>query len=316
MKRSQFELHVWGPLGDIPSFSPDCLAAVWLLYLTVGSTLVNQISIVQSSNTYMSAKGELPVLRHNEQTISGIHSISRYLESMGYVLDGEQDLTPTDRATCASLASYIKTDVSIVTLYSLFIHKENFEQVTSPLLSSLVPFPMQYNLSLSLHDIAKRQCASKGITSTTKPQDNNMVKKHPTLNKLQEQIDSNREARLNLIEGAKVNLKTLIFAEEAYNLILTSTPASNNGLTTANLFGSKWTLADLLLVAHLHIQLYEFPVPVVKTLIQTRFPQLCRYHDRAMDVLNNLHLNIVPVTSDQTPSLLNSILHIIGLHAF
>lgn len=54
MSGETLELHIWGPVDGLPSFSPECLAAVWYLDLTAKEL---PVSIVQSSNPSISYSG-------------------------------------------------------------------------------------------------------------------------------------------------------------------------------------------------------------------------------------------------------------------
>lgn len=54
-KDETLELHIWGSIEDVPSFSPDCLAAIWYLSLTAGKD--QPVAIVPSSNTGISSSG-------------------------------------------------------------------------------------------------------------------------------------------------------------------------------------------------------------------------------------------------------------------
>lgn len=50
------ELHVWGPVNDVLSLSPECLAAIWYIKSVTGKE--HSFKIVPSSNTTISSSGK------------------------------------------------------------------------------------------------------------------------------------------------------------------------------------------------------------------------------------------------------------------
>lgn len=88
------ELHVWGTHDSekLPTFSPDCLAAIWYIQSVLSSSTnpdnsKHKLVVVRSSNTSISNTGALPALRHEGKVYSGYVGIVRHLKLIGLDLD-------------------------------------------------------------------------------------------------------------------------------------------------------------------------------------------------------------------------------------
>jgi sorting and assembly machinery component 37 len=289
-----FELHIWGPLEEIVSFSPDCVAAIWYMYLTVDAA---EIKVVPSSNVNIASNGLLPALRHNHHVHGGFTSIVTYLKSLGYDLDGD--------APQIRLISSFLTNVALLSLHFMYVNRTNFDKVMRPLFTQLVPFPMQYNLPIYQKDLAKRQCASSGIVEC-QPQNNDdddLKKKYPSLSKLQEQIDVQGKERKALLDDAKQNLKVLAKTQQIYDTLLLVLPGIRQGNFA---FGQQLTTVDLILLANLQIQTCnKFPSSALKSLLDLQYPDLHEYLQRGLGQLSTLPVELSTTDTKDLYSLTN-----------
>lgn len=186
----------------------------------------------------------------------------------------------------------------------LYVHQQNYEAVTRPLISGLIPFPMQYKVPMQQRDIASQQCAAMGLVAAG-GDSTNIEKRYPSLGKLQEQLQENKQKGVLQLRQAKESMKVLGYTHEVFDNIV-ALGSKDEGKW--RLFGEEgsWTSADLLLGAHLTIQTLEaFPVPIVKRLLANEYPQLAEFITRLSDSLKETDFNIVDTKPKDVPSLYN-----------
>lgn len=295
------ELHVWGQLGDLVSFSPDCLAAIWYVRLAVQDEAVK---VYQSSNTLISP--QLPALRHKGRVYGGFDRIVYYLKKLGYDLDN--GLSVEERTKNNALKMYIESNVSVLSQYIMYINRDNFESVTRPLFSKLVPFPMQYNLPLQQRDLAKKQCEAKRLSVVWARSAAADVKKIDTvLSRTQELINGKRAGKDLLFSDAKENLRVLNKAKNVYDVVVNSSCLGEEH-SAFLVTPTRISTSDLLLLGHLVIQtLDDFPAPVLKILIETQYEQLNEYKRVLLEKLHGIAEPVDPTPPDQLYSLANVI---------
>lgn len=125
------ELHVWCPISGSPSLDSACLAALWL-----ANESDHEVQIMQSSATHLSPTGSLPLLIDNNGVkITGLVEIAEHLG---------HEIRPDELA----LVAYLQ-QLDVITQWTLYLVKENYEDVTRPEISHQIPFPMQYNAALA-----------------------------------------------------------------------------------------------------------------------------------------------------------------------
>lgn len=320
---SHFTLHIWGgPNEDVVSFLPDSLASVWYLLLTAGP---ENCEIIPSSNQYISSNGELPALKHDGVVVAGgFQSIIKYMKEHGF------DLDHGDKRTYA-WNSWLLARVYPLSLYTLFISRRNFDQVTSPLIASLVPFPMQYNLTISQKQWAKEICAGAGLVDTASVEWSlsEKARNNATLSRLQEQLEGEQRGRKEHLQEAKENLRALNIAKDIFEVLADITKDSSSAAGKANgdeeptrhrLFpfgGDEATSSDLLLLAILQISCLDtLPVPVVKTLIESQFQALDTFRFNGTEYIGRT-LGTIPVSqveSHDKYSLLNFVKYWTGIN--
>ncbi|VVT57777.1 uncharacterized protein SAPINGB_P005864 [Magnusiomyces paraingens] len=314
-----FELHIWGPLGDLPSFSPECLAAVWYITQAIPEELQAQVLIYQSSNTNVSPAGVLPALVHGGKVFSGFTSILRYLKAHGFDLDAPVLTSSELNTKLPATLAYLDTNLGAISQYLLFVQSKNYEKLMRPLLSQLIPFPMQYSVPLREKAIAEAQCLSLGLhQQSTSSNSKDVPESSPILSKLQLQLEEQRKARELSMKEAKQSLRMLSFAQDVFRNIVKlgkqDSSSDDDGERKSDGNQSSWQLfprlssADLLLLAHLIIQTHErLPFSPIKSLLEGEFPELVSYIERNVSGLHDLQMNIVPTKPEDRPTLYNAV---------
>ncbi|CAN6663445.1 hypothetical protein TRVA0_035S00408 [Trichomonascus vanleenenianus] len=290
-----FELHVWGPLDEsVPSFDPECLAAMWL----VSSLASDDFTVVRSSNSTVHPSGILPALRHDSKPVAaGYDSIVRYLGLQGLALNDD------DRSTV--LLSYVQSHMAVVTSYVLYLYKENYEKVTRPLFTELLPFPMQYNAAITQRDEAYARCEAAGLESFNlagKDEDIMQPKssQFTTLSKLHEQIEHKKEGITGAMESTKELMRASAYADD----VLSTIEDAHDLQHQKNL-----SSVDLLLLAHLYVQMAKaFPGQVTKPLLETGHAVTKSYFNRLIPEVTALKIPIAETRPQDVPNLTNWLL--------
>lgn len=131
------ELHVWCPIPGSPTLDSACLAALWL-----ANESDHEVQIMQSSATHLSPSGALPLLiDDNGVKITGLVEIAEHL---GHEIQADE----------LALVAYLQ-QLDVITQWTLYLVKENYEDVTRPEISHQIPFPMQYNAALARQKYAQ-----------------------------------------------------------------------------------------------------------------------------------------------------------------
>lgn len=312
-----FELHVWGPLGDLPSFSPECLAAIWYLGLAVPNQ--SNFHIYQSSNTQISHSGVLPALKHKGKVYSGYASILRYLKSIGYDMDASLLTSSELNTKLPATLAYLDTNLTAISQYLTYVQSKNYEKVTRPLLSQLIPFPMQYAVPLKEKAIAEAQCQSLGLQKQDVSDSSSVVedptKKYAALSRLHSQLEEEKKQKEIGMKEAKESMRMMVFAHEVFENIIAlgaeeakKVPGNENNAEKRvwRLF-SNMSSADLLLLAHLVVQTSdEFPYAPIKTLVEVEYPLIDQYIKDNHSPLKELKLNIEKTKSTDAPTFFNT----------
>ncbi|KAF3311728.1 hypothetical protein TWF173_008174 [Orbilia oligospora] len=269
---SPIELHVWNRAFGLPSLDPECLAAIAFLSSAIPQDLW---VLVESNNAGVSPNGSLPVLKDGSQWIGGFDAIVSHLNSKsagGSDIDGS--LTGLQKAQSIAYCSFIrKTCLPIISL-SLYVTSKNWINVTRPLYSTFLQFPIQYEIphthharaiALTAHltslirDIAAEESrplqpvstAFAGITTTTdksKPQEKEKI-------------------------TTRVRLR---------NLLADFLDPINEKLAGQSYFfgGASPTTIDCLLVGYLSLLLVpDLPSPWAKEILQNEFSDIVGYAD-------------------------------------
>lgn len=207
----------------------------------------------------------MPCLINDGVTVSGYTEITHYLSSLGYSL-GEQ--RPQDVALLA-LAEQLK----IFTDWTLFCQDNNYRAITRPLISAAIPFPMQYNVAISLQRSATAEARARGLTKRLADE------KSPRLSKLHSELLEQRNEQEKARQAPQNIMRVVARAEEIYK--------------TAMVLHGETSPASLLLAANLLLQtLPSLPSHPLEIIAQ-RYPDLKKLRDNT---------SIIPFTLDEPTS--------------
>ncbi|KAF3915884.1 Metaxin-1 [Arthrobotrys entomopaga] len=143
------ELHVWNRAFGLPSLDPECLAAIAFLSTAIPQDLW---VLVESNNINLSPNGALPALKDGSRWIGGFDSIVSYLSSRSSGRsDIDRNLSRIQKAEAVAYRSFIRQTCLPIISLSLYITSRNWVQVTRPLYSTFIQFPIQYEIPHSHH---------------------------------------------------------------------------------------------------------------------------------------------------------------------
>ncbi|KAI9780152.1 MAG: hypothetical protein M1839_006989 [Geoglossum umbratile] len=156
------ELHVWGPAFTLPSIDPRCLAAIAYLTHVVPR---GQWVLIAGDGLALSQTKELPSLRHGSTWISGFSSIVDYLRQFEKGWDLDIGLSRDARADCIAFSSLVEANGRSLLDLSLLVSSKNYEAVTRPLYSAILPWPIQYFTPPKLRSAAKTRTEHLGLSA-------------------------------------------------------------------------------------------------------------------------------------------------------
>ncbi|KAJ8100995.1 hypothetical protein POJ06DRAFT_250132 [Lipomyces tetrasporus] len=317
-----FELHVWGSIGELPSFDPDCLAAI--LYLQVAATPSDYV-IVPSSNPLLSndcmlisrpilwdnmltdPSDRLPVVRVNRTIVaSGIFDVLRFFQSEGFDLNS--DLSPTQKAQNIALSTFISDNFTILSLYIQRLHILHFQEIFRPGLIQLIPFPLQYAAPMFLFTAAKRRIAHvhdlDSATSDSSFGRNSSVpgilflkKQAIRYSDVQDTVPKTLVDKINKTAGGASEFSGVLRMLNLAGEVLASIESALSESEGPYLFGEKPKSADVLLLSHLLVEtLPKYASPFVKDLIESRYSYIQKYLDENKDLVS-INLEDVKVAS-------------------
>ncbi|ODQ65755.1 hypothetical protein NADFUDRAFT_65615 [Nadsonia fulvescens var. elongata DSM 6958] len=299
------ELHVYGPLDNQLSFSPECQAAIWYLALTIGPS---NFSVVQSSNTFIAKNGQLPALRTNNTTYGGLYSIIYYLKGDGFDLDSK--LPEINKAQCTALSSYITQYGNVCSQYLLFMDKENYEGVMRPLFTRLLPFPMQYNAPGKMRETAKKQCSDYGLGDLDELLENNADTKGPVLNQTHQQVETEKMAERFGCKSSRTAIKIMTLAQDFLFTVMDICKKSSMSDDSIFLFGNMVTTADIVFATHLQALLNpDLPNNFLKPLVESQFPRSVQLHNNFVEKMNSFQITTSTVSPKDAVTLTNTVIN-------
>lgn len=306
------ELHVWGTTDQLAILDADCLAATWYMALAVPHT---DFTIVTSSNTDLSSSGRLPVLTHSEGQADGFLDIIRFLRTKGYDLAADESLTKEQTAINYGLLMYVQDKLELITEYTLYLNKDNYEKYTRSIYSLYLPFPMQYNTPLQYRSHARANCARIGLKVEDKTDvEEEMLKNVPTVSKVQQLKHDNMIEEKLVLKNSVTNMKCINQLQESIRVInqlqleLGSHPVDNIFSTTT------MTSSDLLLLAHLYIITHkDLPDQFIRTFLQRTSPEILARVDQNLKVVQDAISKIQRrgPTFWESPNIVNAVRHLV-----
>ncbi|CDK24401.1 unnamed protein product [Kuraishia capsulata CBS 1993] len=266
------EIHVWGAEKDIAIFHAESLAIAW--YQVVFYAHRSDLSIVTSSNTFISPSGSLPFLKDGETYVNGFENIVQYLQKkipskVTAAANYESELVES------GLMQYIENKLSVITKYTYLVNRENYERFTRSKFKDYLPFPMQYAPPLDLRKEAVEAANSVGLTEGTRQASDDdeeikalkdQLKAIPTLsNVYKTQIDQ-KVSEILTKKGAVANMQCIYLAETYLSQITKVIDLESDKAPTAS---------EILFMAHIFSQTYsELPDCFMRTYISDSHPEL------------------------------------------
>ncbi|KAI9768735.1 MAG: hypothetical protein M1840_004730 [Geoglossum simile] len=156
------ELHVWGPAFTLPSIDPRCLAVIAYLTHVVPR---GQWVLIAGDGLALSQTKELPSLRHGSTWVLGFRNIVDYLREIDKEWDLDTGLSRDAQADCIAFSSLVEANGRSLLDISLFVSSKNYETVTRPLYSTILPWPIQYFTPPKLRSAAKARTEHLGLSA-------------------------------------------------------------------------------------------------------------------------------------------------------
>ncbi|KAK6528810.1 hypothetical protein TWF694_004043 [Orbilia ellipsospora] len=274
------ELHVWSRAFGLPSLDPECLAAIAFLSTAVPQDLW---VLVESNNTNLSPNGALPALKDGSRWIGGFDSIVSYLSSRSSGRsDLDRNLSEIQKAEAVAYRSFIRQTCLPIISLSLYITSRNWVQVTRPLYSTFIRFPIQYEIPHTHH--ARAVSATSHLTSLIR-------------DLAAEEHSSSIEPISAAIAGITTTSTTSSSSKETEkittrvklrNFVADFVDPIREKLNRKNYFfgGTSPTTVDCLLVGYLSLLVYpDLPSPWAKEIIQQEFADVILYVENLKSAL-------------------------------
>ncbi|CCK73113.1 SAM complex subunit SAM37 KNAG_0M02600 [Huiozyma naganishii CBS 8797] len=161
-------LHLWGVDGRPSLVSPESLALFWYLGDELAGVPARQRSdweLVFSNNTSLSPTGVLPLLCLIEDDLEDgrrkvMRNICGYGDIVQYIIN-EVQCRNTGLLDLAAGVHYLKRELGLLTLYQMYLNRDNYVQFTRKQFSKLLYWPMWYNAPIQTRAKVKRQCEER-----------------------------------------------------------------------------------------------------------------------------------------------------------
>jgi len=267
-------LHVWPGQWSLPSFDPQCLAA--LLYLQLA--IPGQFSVAECSYPELSPTGQLPFLSHERHVVAPCTSIIKYISGLSMTEDAaysnanlDANLTPSEKSKRSAWTSHAGSHLGDLVYHTLYAMNANWVNLTHPSLASMFSVPQKYYVPRRIRDTYIPRLESVGLwnllvedNTTEKP-----FQKQQTSSPI-ENIKSNTTVtgafqREKVIEKARAEF-------EIYNQLLSG---------KEYVFQNRISSLDVIIAAHIILLVDPpFPDPLIKDLINNSYPSLVSYAQR------------------------------------
>jgi sorting and assembly machinery component 37 len=267
--------------------------------------------VVTSNNTDLSPSGSLPTLKHQEGQVDGYLDIIRYLNAQGYSL--ENRLNKEHSAINEGLILYVQDRFQLITDYTLFLNKDNYEKYTRGLYSRYLPFPMQYNTAIASRSKAKLSCGRAGLKVEDKTEvEEEMMKNVPSVSKVQKMnYESMIEDKLTL-RNSVTNMSCIKEIQSSLEKVVQL--KKELGGESIYLFGDSVTSSDLIIMAHLYGWTHkDLPDQFISTYLIRCFPHWLNILQRTMSQVEPLleNIQIRGPMFWESPNLFNSVRHLL-----
>ncbi|KAF8163460.1 outer mitochondrial membrane transport complex protein-domain-containing protein [Crassisporium funariophilum] len=261
-------LHIWPGQWGLPSFDPQCLAAVLYLQLAIPG----KFRVIECSNPDYSPTGQLPFLLHDQHVVASYTSIIKYVsglqssENTTYPnADLDSHLTISNKAKRTAWCAHAESHLGDLVYHSLYSMNENWTNLTHTALAALFPVPQKYYVPRRIRDAYIPRLEAAGLwnlpiedTPADKPfkkegapAPKEGLKKNATLSQAfeREKVTAKARTELDLYEQLLSN-KQYVFSDQPSSL-------------------------DIIITAHILLLLNPpYPDPQLKNLVNDSYPAL------------------------------------------
>lgn len=271
-------LHLWGLNGEPSLVSPESIALCWLL--KGGYAASGTVQVVYSNNTDLSPTGELPILIDTSAKITvGLYSIIEHL-----VHDNDVKLLSS------ALLQFISEELKKCTMYQLYLNPVNYNEYTSKIYSYLLHWPFWYNTPLSARSRARELCRDIMVT-IPEDEENESTSNHQ--DELSEKATELAQSKVFKITRDSKRQQTKKLQELKNNSrfttkldnVLTNWESARQSLASAVL------PADLVLVAHLKVQMALPQGDLLRSHLRNQYPSL---YDKVNELIEKYDNSPVP----------------------
>ncbi|KAI5119739.1 hypothetical protein M0805_008669 [Coniferiporia weirii] len=170
-------LHVWPARWDLPTFTPDCLAAVLYAQLTIPGEFV----LEECTNPDLSPNGQLPYITHGLACVASFPSIVKYIagrrkpgepeeeneeeRSPDELTDPSASLSSVERAQQTAWIAFVSASLGDLVACSFFTLRHNYYENVRPALAELFPVPQRYYVPDRLREAYKPRLEAAGLWS-------------------------------------------------------------------------------------------------------------------------------------------------------
>ncbi|KAK7020448.1 hypothetical protein R3P38DRAFT_3397759 [Favolaschia claudopus] len=156
-------LHIWPGEWGLLSIHPPCLVAALYLQLTIPG----KFNIAHCTNPDSSPSGTLPFLTHNQQVVTSLSSILKYisgLEGNEYkAVNIDADLNAFETAQNAAWCSHVEAKLGDLTSYMLFSNPANWQKHTGLTLAYALPIPQRYYVPSRIRNMYRSRLEAAGL---------------------------------------------------------------------------------------------------------------------------------------------------------
>ncbi|KAF2454320.1 Tom37 C-terminal domain-containing protein [Lineolata rhizophorae] len=161
------ELHIWGPAFGLPSFDPECIAAVAYCRraLPAGSWI-----LIANHDPYPSPSKDFPAIHDTESNTwaGGYGAILRHLRSRQAqatgAIDLDADLSSKQRADRAAYTTHVRSRALPLIDLALYTSYQNYSQATSAAFTALLPWHANYTIPPQRRAAARRRTAHLSLS--------------------------------------------------------------------------------------------------------------------------------------------------------
>jgi len=269
---SDIVLYVWPGKWALPSFDPQCLAA--LLYLQLA--IPGQFRVAECSYPDISPTGQLPFLTHEQHVVAPYTSIIKYISGLSSSeraaysnANLDAHLTPLEKSKRTAWSSHTGSHLSDLVYHTLYAINENWVNLTHPSLASIFPVPQKYYVPRRIRDTYIPRLEAVGLWNLPveeNPKENPFNQKSlPVENIKSNTTVSQAFQRERVLEKARAEL-------DIYNQLLSG---------KEYVFQNRLSSVDVIIAAHILLLVNPpFPDSLIKDLVNNSFPALVSYAQR------------------------------------